>query len=1772
MKQRDGKLSGTTHDRVVLGSGPVDIQPSARHVDIAPGLLLEWKEPLSADAMGLEVGTGEGPAGGIVRIVTPAVSGWIRLVMTPPVRGDGAAAALLGVRLLLRVKSGRGARTEKVRPILAHQSDGMRQGIRHCSCDLPLQAGTWHELRGLFVVSPDEKTVQLLLNLPKNSTIELAAVDVEWRPARLSAALAGKLAERLAEPVCDFEALRLNETDLAGRLEALPVYGREVTLEGLGLQGWVVTGGAADAPAVLARCGTLEQAGTPLEDAAPLEGLTITGGFQVPLTGFAGQGASPVRLHLSGADWPLHETMLPAILRDGLGASAADQTPRLFYFPDYTATNPYQALMYRNMPDYQAEPGDVDAALACQDEEPGRRVVLHLHWLNPVLAGARNTWQAREKVREFLEKLSFFVHRGGVVLWTVHNLVSHNPVFRDVEIDLGQGVADLADRIHVHSRRLLPELATCYRLAEDKLVIEPHPNYINHYPNYVDRDRARAHLGLPDDARVFLFFGQLRPYKGIERLVRAFLEVQAKVDNAHLLIVGSPVHPFSPGMLSRRYEGLRNVHVIEGHVPDDRLQWYYNAADWVVLPYNAVLTSGSLLCALSFARPVVAPDLGMIADLLETGRNGILYDPEQEDALRDSLMQAARTGVRALAKMSANALESVRPLSWKRMGEGLEAALRDGPAATPVRIAFDDRPRDCLLLGKPFPPERPARTAVVILNYRHLDDVQRLVGTLEQSHDRDFDIYLVDNASPNLSVHDLAVSFPGLHVLRLPENLGYAAGNNAALRLIGDLDYEFVWILNPDMVVSPDALAQHVAAAQALPEVSIFGPVILRGGNERRVASAGGWISFEDGMSTGHMYAGESLSALPDTPYKVDFITGASVFLRKAVLERIGLIPEDYFLYFEETHWLLEAGRKGEACMVVPEIRLAHHKRSEESGLPARYYFYYYLRNSLIFAARMGGEEPNVTLARLRSGFIAAWLKKIGQRAPEQLALFQKLADQALADGLAGRTGPIDLIALELSVQDLEPLPAGALLEVLARGDGQGGLEGIIELGPEVNSPCTISVVSADGIIAQAQAEMLPRAPQQQRFKVSLPAWMHDGAAHRLELYVNASPVPDQVFDIRLPRPARRLKGRIDGIRQYVCTGWLWDQANPADRLPVEVLDDGKVVGHAMADVFRPDLKREGIGDGHAGFRIRLPRRYSDGRKHHLQLRLAGEEEIIHGRTVLDGEIHGGAIPEPVERSLRQLYQRRQVWLARHGLRDLPLGRHLEQVRAVLAARHRGRHGKVMASVIMPAYNRADTIAEAIASVRAQSHENWELLVVDDGSTDATAETVRALIEETGDSRIRLIELPWNKGVSAARNAGLEQARGDVIAYLDSDNDWDPDFLSIMIGELADQPDDVVSAYCGQNILHVLPADPADPEAPLVKERIAIRLGEFRAPLMENRNFIDLNCFVHDRRAVRELGGFNETLRRLVDWDLILRLSHRSAPHYVPALLSNYYFEKTGNQITRLENYGESLQGLRETIHGLRSARRSADSPAPGPVDMVLLGEGIAGGLAARVQDLLQNAAPARDVRLIVHATPEALEDLAGTGLADDPRLVIRDVSGLVQDLAEDGIALAADAFPMGACLDDALTHRRDGADLVLLQAQAFPVHGWLLDFARAQAACPEGGLFISRHTIRGNDPRVEYHVPFASRDMDACIAVSAARDNVLNPLLERRENLVELSQFEPFCVLIPAAVAAQLGTLDRGETSLEAVTGPMADFVRCFLGRKLVYCGNVQAMEMPLL
>jgi glycosyltransferase involved in cell wall biosynthesis len=202
-------------------------------------------------------------------------------------------------------------------------------------------------------------------------------------------------------------------------------------------------------------------------------------------------------------------------------------------------------------------------------------------------------------------------------------------------------------------------------------------------------------------------------------------------------------------------------------------------------------------------------------------------------------------------------------------------------------------------------------------------------------------------------------------------------------------------------------------------------------------------------------------------------------------------------------------------------------------------------------------------------------------------------------------------------------------------------------------------------------------------------------------------------------------------------------------------------------------------------------------------------------------------------------------------------------------------------TIIMPCHNAAAHLPTSFSSVLAQTFADWEMIAIDDGSSDSTL----AWLQAQTDGRIR-VRTQSNQGVSAARNAGLAEARGRYIAFLDADDTWAVDFLEKMLAMLQTNPDAVL-AYCGWQNLGLAGA----------------RGKPFVPPDYENANKAEtlfsgccwpIHAALVKREAVLAAKGFDPALKNAEDFALWLRVATPEPIVRVPEVLAFYHFHDGG--------------------------------------------------------------------------------------------------------------------------------------------------------------------------------------------------------------------------------------------------------------------------------------
>lgn len=349
---------------------------------------------------------------------------------------------------------------------------------------------------------------------------------------------------------------------------------------------------------------------------------------------------------------------------DPVKRDAEDEvSQRVAFLPDLATLrgNPYWDLLAMSLRRYGVEvlesnPNTLSLSWLLRN----RRTIsiLHYHYIQEEYAYEHDYARLRWVVR-FSRSLLVAHLLGYRIVWTMHNTIPVHPLEPAWIEHLAHWlIAQLSNSVIVHCEAAKEILLQKYG-RRSGVVIAQHPNFIGFYPNLSDKALARASLGLTETQRVVLYFGGIRPNKGIESLIAAFGAFNDP--EAQLIIAGAPqVNPSYARQLMDEATHDGRVIFRGERIPDDEVHVLFNAADLVVLPFTNVLTSSSLALAMSFGRPVIAPRMGCMPDVL-TPDVGWLFEPNNIEALTQTIAHAFESD---LDRIGCNVYERIRSYTW----------------------------------------------------------------------------------------------------------------------------------------------------------------------------------------------------------------------------------------------------------------------------------------------------------------------------------------------------------------------------------------------------------------------------------------------------------------------------------------------------------------------------------------------------------------------------------------------------------------------------------------------------------------------------------------------------------------------------------------------------------------------------------------------------------------------------------------------------------------------------------------------------------------------------------------------------------------------------------------------------------------------------------------------------------------------------------------------------------------------------------------------------
>jgi len=356
--------------------------------------------------------------------------------------------------------------------------------------------------------------------------------------------------------------------------------------------------------------------------------------------------------------------------------------PVSVFIPTFTEGNPYstlltKALEKKNVESVKSEhppifPLTLGGVLSDEID------VIHLDWIyqfymtTPTSSDLFNALTSIIRGALFIIDLFVVsVSKTGLV-WTVHNKYHHENEFRRTERVVNEAAFLFANEVTVKCESAARILDDEYILAHwSEFHIVRDGSYHRVYPDNISRETARQKHLIKQDDFVYLYFGSIREYKGVDTLIKASKKIDA--DNIQIWIVGNPANTEIKENIKQMASQIPYIKIEFDYIPADSVQEYFNMADVLVLPYKDILNSGGVYLGLTFGMPIISPSKGCIPATLPAENSGLLYDGSCGELVNS--MQKARDNS-DLERISAANYRQGREYDWETPAKQLSQLYR----------------------------------------------------------------------------------------------------------------------------------------------------------------------------------------------------------------------------------------------------------------------------------------------------------------------------------------------------------------------------------------------------------------------------------------------------------------------------------------------------------------------------------------------------------------------------------------------------------------------------------------------------------------------------------------------------------------------------------------------------------------------------------------------------------------------------------------------------------------------------------------------------------------------------------------------------------------------------------------------------------------------------------------------------------------------------------------------------------------------------------------
>ena len=287
---------------------------------------------------------------------------------------------------------------------------------------------------------------------------------------------------------------------------------------------------------------------------------------------------------------------------------------------------------------------------------------IHFDWINKY-------YSKRFSLESYIYTLWFFIQIFIIkkilkinIVWTLHNIFPHDTKNIKLHRFVQYQFSKQCKWIRVFSNNTVNKLIHEFNFNKNKLIVVPEGSYVNYYPNFISKEEARKELNIQKKEKIFLYFGAIKPYKGLDFLIEEISN--SKHHKIKLIIVGRTPKKRYLNKIKEKIKNNDSITLENKYIKDEQIQIYFKAADIIVLPFENIENSGSIILAMGFKKVIIAPNIGVIPDRLNNQKK-FLYS----ENIIEKFELALKTSDKEIEILGNKNFEELKKYTWKDFGK-----------------------------------------------------------------------------------------------------------------------------------------------------------------------------------------------------------------------------------------------------------------------------------------------------------------------------------------------------------------------------------------------------------------------------------------------------------------------------------------------------------------------------------------------------------------------------------------------------------------------------------------------------------------------------------------------------------------------------------------------------------------------------------------------------------------------------------------------------------------------------------------------------------------------------------------------------------------------------------------------------------------------------------------------------------------------------------------------------------------------------------------------